>query len=221
MNAILEAIRNSGPWAPIVFTIFQFLQVTFIPISSTPVTVLGALLFPWWECLILTLIGQLAGSLFAFYLARRFGLRFVLKLIKREQYDKITARLHGREVSTLVFMFLFPVFPDDLLCLVAGLTPMKTKTFVVVQIISRTLTTLWTIFGTAAIVYFGSLQWAFYIWLLIGALLGALITIGCVYQEKISTALLNAWRQHKENKIYLTYRPTSDERRARRKKRRK
>jgi uncharacterized membrane protein YdjX (TVP38/TMEM64 family) len=118
-------------------------------------------------------------------------------------------------------MFLFPVFPDDLLCLVAGLTPMKTKTFVIVQIISRTLTTLWTIFGTAVIVYLGSLQWAFYIWLLIGALLGAIITIFCVYQEKISTALFNAWRQHKENKIYLTYRPTRDERRARRNKRRK
>ena len=219
MSAILEAIRNSGPWAPIIFTIFQFLQVTFIPISSTPVTILGALLFPWWECLILTLIGQLAGSLFAFYLSRRFGLKFVLKLIKQEQYDKIITRLRGREVSTLVFMFLFPVFPDDLLCLVAGLTPMKTETFVVVQVISRTLTTLWTIFGTAAIVYFGQLQWAFYIWLLIGALLGAIITIGCVYQEKISTALLNVWRQHKENKIYLTFHPTRDERRARRNRR--
>ena len=43
-------------------------------------------------------------------------------------------------------MFLFPVFPDDALCALAGITPLKWSEFLFMQIISRPISILGTLF---------------------------------------------------------------------------
>ena len=85
---IIEIIKNSGAFTPIVYAVVQFLQVTFIPINSTPVTVAGSLLFDWWLCLILTLVGQIGGSVLAFWIGRKVGLKAVYKFAKQQMVEK-------------------------------------------------------------------------------------------------------------------------------------
>ena len=188
-------VRKSGPLSPLVYILVQFLQVTFIPISSTPVTVLGSIMFPWWKCLLFTLLGQIAGSWLAFWIGRKFGLKAIYKFTKPQTVQKWRDKMKGREKTTLVFMFLLPVFPDDLLCLLSGLTDMRHSTFLVTQLFSRTLTALWTIFGTLLVKRMAQLNISWYVWLIIGVLAGVLMTLVVVYQDKISDTLLTLWRK--------------------------
>ena len=55
----------------------------------------------------------------------------------------------------LPLMFLFPVFPDDALCMVAGMTKMRWWYFLIVVIICRTI-------GVATICFLGGglIDWA-------------------------------------------------------------
>ncbi len=188
-------VRKSGPLSPLVYILVQFLQVTFVPISSTPVTVLGSIMFPWWQCLLFTLFGQIAGSWLAFWIGRKFGLKAVYKFAKPQTVQKWRDKMKGREKTTLVFMFLLPVFPDDILCLLAGLTDMRHSTFLVTQLVSRTMAALWTIFGTLLVKTMAQLNISWYVWLIIGVLAGVAMTLIVVYQDKISDNLLKLWRK--------------------------
>ena len=46
----------------------------------------------------------------------------------------------------LFFMFIFPFFPDDLLCSVAGILPIKSSSFIIMQVFTRGITILTTLF---------------------------------------------------------------------------
>ena len=207
---IIEIIKNSGAFAPIVYAVVQFLQVTFIPINSTPVTVAGSLLFDWWLCLILTLVGQIGGSVLAFWIGRKFGLKAVYKFAKPQTVEKWRGKMKGREKTTLLFMFVLPVFPDDLLCLLAGLTDMRYSTFFGVQVLSRTMAALWTIFGTKLVALLAKLGIQWYWWLSIGVAAGVAMTVIVVYQDKISEWFLKIFNKKREVKMELKKMKLSD-----------
>ena len=106
--------------------------------------------------------------------------------------------MKGREKTTLIFMFILPVFPDDLLCLIAGLTDMRYSTFIGVQVLSRTMAAFWTIFGTKLIALLAKLGIQWYWWLTIGVAAGVAMTLIVVYQDKISEWFLKIFNKKRE-----------------------
>ncbi len=131
-------VSKSGGFAPIVFIIISFLQVTFIPIPGAVTILAGNYLFGFWLSLLYSYIGMFIGSILAFYLGRLIGRPFVNWIVgDKETVDKYLKRLEGKETVLLFFMFFFPFFPDDLLCSVAGITKITWFKFIVMQIITR------------------------------------------------------------------------------------
>lgn len=133
-----DKIASYNAWGPLVFIIISFMQVTFIPIPGSITIIAGNYLFGFWFSYLYSFIGIFLGSLFAFFLGRVIGRRFVNWIIG----DKTTAdyylkKLKGKETVILFFMFLLPVFPDDLLCSIAGLLPITWSVFIFMQIITR------------------------------------------------------------------------------------
>ena len=114
-----DKIASFGAWAPLIFILLSFLQVTFIPIPSTVTILAGNYVFGAWRSSVYSWIGIMAGSILAFWLGR----------------------LIGRP-----FMFLLPMFPDDALCAVAGLLRVRFLTFVFMQVLSRTVAIAGTLF---------------------------------------------------------------------------
>ena len=55
----------------------------------------------------------------------------------KAQADEWLKKLKGREKVFLFFAFLLPLFPDDLLCSVAGILPISFSTFLIMQLITR------------------------------------------------------------------------------------
>lgn len=131
-------IQSKGLIAPLIFVSITFAQVTFIPIPSTVTVITGSLLFGPILSFLLSYIGMLLGSLFAFYLGKKLGLKFINWITgDKEVTQKYLNKLKGKEKIIIFFMFLFPFFPDDLLCAIAGILPITYKEFIIMQIITR------------------------------------------------------------------------------------
>ena len=153
--------------------IIQFLQVTFIPIASSIVTAAG-----FYLCgqnigltILFCCVGLWLGSLFAFFLGRVFGVRLVKWVAGEKMLIKYNKFLKGKDKVMLGYMFMFPIYPDDVLCLIAGLTTMSYREFIFLQLLSRPInvasTVLLLAFGTNLTTLFPlDTWWGITIWVL-------------------------------------------------------
>ena len=83
-------------------------------------------------------------------------------------------------------MFLLPVFPDDLLCVIAGLGSMSYRSFLIMMIITRPIGVLWT-----AAVYKGAVSIpanaaGIALWIAIALVTAALFAVLYKYGDKIA-----------------------------------
>lgn len=131
-----QLILNFGFWGRVFFVFLQFIQVTFVPIPSPIVIISGSLVYGPFQAGLLSLAGILLGSAFAFFLGRIFGKKLVAFMVGEETQIKWKKFLNNCKYS-FVLMMLLPCFPDDLLCLIAGLTDMSWAFFMTTQFITR------------------------------------------------------------------------------------
>ncbi len=123
-------VKKAGVWAPLLFLLVQVVQVIFPIIPGGLTQAAGILLFgPLWG-FILNYVGVCAGSCINFLLAKRYGRPYVERLVSEKAWGKYIKWLDSPKFGLFfAIAILLPVAPDDLLCLLAGLTPMKFKKF--------------------------------------------------------------------------------------------
>jgi len=123
--------------APLIYILITFLQVTVIPLPGTVTVLAGCYLFGAFAASVYSFIGMMLGACAAFWLGKLIGRPFINWVAGgKEKVDGWLERLRGKETVLLFFMFLFPAFPDDVLCAVAG-PSIRFPIFLIMQIISR------------------------------------------------------------------------------------
>jgi len=133
-----DYIASFGAIGPIVFVVVTFLQVTFIPLPGAITILAGNYVFGTTLSFVYSYIGMMLGSIFAFLLGRKIGRPFVNWVAGDEKkVDEWLKRLKGRETVLLFFMFFLPLFPDDILCAIAGILPISWIGFIFMQIVTR------------------------------------------------------------------------------------
>jgi len=131
-------IEETGVIAPIVYILITFAQVTLIPIPGAVTILAGSYLFGFWLAFLYSYIGMMIGSVVSFALGRIIGRPYVNWIAGgKDKADEWMQKLHGRENVFLFFAFLLPIFPDDILCAVAGALPVKWLTFILMQAFTR------------------------------------------------------------------------------------
>lgn len=144
---IRDIVDDFGVWAPLVFIFITFLQVTFIPIPFTVSILAGHVLFGFWGSFFYSLIGTMLGSYFAFLLGRKIGRPFVNWAFgDAALVDHYLKRAEGKEFVVFFFMFLLPVFPDDAICALVGITPLSVSQFTFMLMVGRPLAILGNLF---------------------------------------------------------------------------
>ncbi len=132
-------IESAGAAAPLLYTFVAFLQTTVVPIPGAVTILAGSYLFGAWEAFLYSYIGAMIGSVVSFALGKLLGRPFVNWVTGgQKKTDEWLAKLKGREGVLLFYMFLFPFFPDDILCAVAGVLPISWRSFLAMQIVTRT-----------------------------------------------------------------------------------
>lgn len=189
VDKIRQLILSLGFWGRFAFVVLQFLQVTFLPIPSAVSTLAGVLVYGPLQASLLSLSGILLGSVFAFWLGRKFGRKLVSYMVGDESCKKWTKFLTDAKYSFVVMMIL-PIFPDDILCLVAGLTNMSWCFFVVTNLVSRTIGIFLTCYlGSGSIIPFRG--WGLAVWAGFLVAVGVILYLSFKYREKIENFLKN------------------------------
>lgn len=191
-------LEKAGVWMPFLYIVLQFLQVIILPIPSIVSTAAGVTLFGAFRTMIYSLIGILLGSFVAFFIGRKLGHRAVSWMIGEENLIKWQKKLKGKDNLFLTIMFVLPLFPDDILCFVAGLSSMSTRYFVWMIIISRLLGIAGTCYSIDFIPF--NTWWGIMLWCLFLALIVTAFILVYKNMDKIQRILKKITRSHKRKK---------------------
>ncbi|MFB6093806.1 MAG: TVP38/TMEM64 family protein [Halanaeroarchaeum sp.] len=136
-RAVAAWIAGTGALAPLALIAVQALQVVVAPIPGQVLAAVAGYLFgPWWGTLY-NMIGVTIGSAVAFWLARRFGRAYVERMVDPGVLASFDEVIEGYGVVGLFLVFLVPGLPDDVLCLVGGLTAIPLWKLVLVAVVGR------------------------------------------------------------------------------------
>ncbi|WP_105615500.1 TVP38/TMEM64 family protein [Vallitalea okinawensis] len=132
-------IEGFGILAPMIFTLYVVIRV-LVPIIPTFIGYVGGVtMFGPINAFILLYIGNLLSSSLAFYLARRYGKKFVINIIGENNYNKCTKWTDKKKSFDLSFLAIVSLLlmPDDTLYYIGGLTKMSYKRFLLMVAIGK------------------------------------------------------------------------------------
>ena len=130
-------IDRSAPYGQFFFFFIQLLSVILAPIPSNVTALAGAVLFGLWQSFFLTYGAVILGSFLMFYLAHVLGRPFTDQFISKKVSEKYLDIIRSKQDVFLLLVFLFPFFPDDIICVLAGLTSIRPLRFLIIALIAR------------------------------------------------------------------------------------
>ena len=173
-----------------VYILIQAAQVIILPIPAAIICIVGSLIYGPFLGGLYCSLGVLVGSFISFILGKTFGYRIVAWIAGKENTDKYSEIIRKRGGFFLFLAFLLPMFPDDILCLIAGITNMKFKTFAWITIITRPIGVIcMSYFGGGHIIPFSG--WGLYVWSILLVIIVAVVVIIYKYQDKLQDFVLN------------------------------
>lgn len=197
-DRLQQYLETTGAWMPFLYVLLQYLQVVILPIPSLVSTVAGVAIFGASKTFIYSVIGIVLGSFTAFYIGRNAGYKAVSWMIGEETLKKWQKKLKGKDNLVLTLMFLLPLFPDDVLCFIAGLSSMSTKYFVVMIVLARLLALSTTCYSVDFIPF--NTWWGLLIWGVIAALFVVLFVLIYKNLDKIQSRLTKHFRKWKRKR---------------------
>lgn len=135
-------IRQSSFWGPLLFIVIQIAQVVIAVIPGGLTCLAGVVFFGPWYGFLYSAVGIIIGSCINFYLARRYGEKFIRLFVSNETYEKTKKKFLTGKKFDVVFTaaILLPCAPDDVLCMLAGLTDMSWRKFLTILFLGRPVT---------------------------------------------------------------------------------
>ena len=130
-------IDRCAPWSHLAYFGIQLASVVIAPIPSNITAAAGAYLFGLWPSFLLTWGAVTLGSAIVFGLARLLGQKFACQFVGKKLSEKYLDLIRRKRDVFLLLAFLFPFFPDDLLCILAGLTDIPFKRFFLLVVLAR------------------------------------------------------------------------------------
>lgn len=132
-----EYIARSAPWSHLTYFGVQILSVVIAPIPSNITAAAGAYLFGLWPSFLLTWGAVAAGSALVFALARALGRQFAAQFVSEKLSERYLDLIRRKRDIFLLLAFLLPFFPDDILCILAGLTDISFRRFFLLVLAAR------------------------------------------------------------------------------------
>ncbi|EMF0247941.1 TVP38/TMEM64 family protein [Enterococcus hirae] len=139
-TSLQRFIQQFGEYAVVIFILLQIIQV-IIPILPGGISsVAGLLMFGNGWGLLYSCIGLIIGEAIGFLLVRYYGVSFVQLILSPKKYQKFDQLLTQKTKDikkVLCLTMLIPFAPDDLVCLVAGLTKISFKEYIQIVLLLK------------------------------------------------------------------------------------
>lgn len=193
IDKIKAIVESGGVFSFLIFMLLQILQTTILQIPSIVVTVAGSLIFGSWTAFILSFISVMIGSCIMFWIGRKGGKKFLNWFIGKQKTEEWTEKLtNGKYLFFL--MMMFPFFPDDILCCVAGVTNMSFGFFFFTNLIARALGIGCAVFfGSGAVIPFNG--WGLAVWGIILVFIAFLFYFSIRFKDKIDDIMQKLFKK--------------------------
>ena len=192
VEGLREYISRAGSMAAIIYIVFCFLQVVLLPVPGSVAVAVGVAMFGPLKCALFSFIGIVIGSVVAFAIGRWIGYKAVCWIVGKDSLDKWLNKIKGKDYLILSLMFLLPMFPDDVLCFVAGLSSMGWIYFLIMITITRALSVFSTAYSFELIPF--TTWWGILIWILIAALVLLAFWLVCKYSDQIDAFIKSKFK---------------------------
>ena len=189
-DEIRALIEQAGPFAGVTYFVIQVLAVIIAPIPSNVTMMAGAVALGFWPALLLGVGAIWLGSMFMFLAARRLGQKAVHRWVDHGVMEKYLPVIKEKQDMFLFLTLLFPFFPDDMLCMIAGLTTIPTARFAVLMLVARP----WGL-AFAALLGSGIIALPVWGWAALLAVLGVIFYLAMKYSAEIENRLFD-WIAH-------------------------
>jgi len=122
--------------APLIVLVFRFIGAIVPPIPSAAVAFASLLVMPWWEALLVNLIGSDLGAAAAFLIARRFREPVVVKFVALKQVlawqEKVS---QAKQLMAFAGLRAATLMAFDFVSYAAGLSALPFRIFIVATLI--------------------------------------------------------------------------------------
>lgn len=210
INGLVEIISGTGAWGMVVFVLIQVLQVVILPLPAVVCYVPGTIIWGAPMATLLASIGVIIGSVISYFIGRVWGKKAVIWIAGKETTEKYSAYFGKRGKGIFVIMQILPFFPDDILCMIAGLTSMNFAYFMVVMCTVRpAIIATYCFLGSGDIIPFSG--WGIYVWVAIFAVCIVLAVLSFKYQNKFEAWLVSKFSRKKKGEVAAETEPQKSE----------
>lgn len=139
VEALQKYIGKYGAFGPVFLTVFQAVQVVIPVLPGFLGCAVGAVMFGPAVGFWCNYIGIGGGSIIAFLLARKFGMPLMESLFPVGRYTK-WSDWASKSKSYTAFLFMamiLPLFPDDYLCYLTGVSKMTARRFIWIIVLGK------------------------------------------------------------------------------------
>jgi uncharacterized membrane protein YdjX (TVP38/TMEM64 family) len=134
---LVAFVQSWGLFAPVVFVVFQVLQVIFAPFPGEATGFIGGYLFGAAKGFVYSSIGLTVGSLANFMIGRVLGKRYIRHLIPKNHLKRFDTFVKHQGVIVIFILFVIPGFPKDYLCLFLGLSRLPVRVLLLIAAVGR------------------------------------------------------------------------------------
>lgn len=139
---IKPIVESAGVFGYIIYILIQVVITTvmcFVPATTFTFTLMASQLFGVWIGFAISAIACWLSSMVMFTIGDKLGEPFIDWLIGKDSRIKAQNLISTRATILTPIMLACPFFPDDAICMVAGVTKMKYWYFAIVAAFTRTL----------------------------------------------------------------------------------
>lgn len=190
VEELRELIDRAGIWAGVVYFFMQMMTVIVAPIPSNVTMMAGALALGFWPALLIGVGAVLAGSTLVFLAARRLGQNAVHRMVDRGVMEKYLPVIEEKQDMFLFLTMLFPFFPDDMLCILAGVTTIPLRRYLCIVALARP----WGL-AFAALLGSGAVSMPAWAWAVLAAGMVSIFVLALKYSQQIENKLFEIFRR--------------------------
>lgn len=131
-------LSSYGSTGIVIFILIQIVQViiAFLPGDLTQLA--GGYIYGTIPGTLYSTFGITLGSIIVFYTARFLGYPLLNLFISKELFEKFNFLINSPKAEMAMFViFLIPGMPKDFLSYIAGVTPVKPMTFLILTSVAR------------------------------------------------------------------------------------
>ncbi len=139
VDSLRDYLGSFGAFGPLILCLIQILRVMLPVLPGFLGCIVGAVMFGAAGGFWANYLGISLGSMAAYWLARRYGMSIIRKMLPAEKFEHFAEKTRLTKSYTVVLFLaiLLPLAPDDFFCYFSGLISMSARKFTWIIILAK------------------------------------------------------------------------------------